>query len=70
MLYRNLNFFIILQGLDLRPQHFHLFSNHGVGGHYHYDTEPTTVKYTAYLNVAKKLIRVDQPEIAPLFGKD
>lgn len=56
--------------LDLRPQHFHLFSNHGVGGHYHYDTAPTTVKYTAYLNVAKKLIRVDQPEVAPLFGKD
>ncbi|KAL4107359.1 hypothetical protein QTP88_017718 [Uroleucon formosanum] len=57
-------------GLDLRPQHFHLFGNHGEGGHYHHDTEPTTVKYTAYLNVAKKLIRVDQPEIAILFGKD
>jgi len=56
--------------LDLRLQHFHLFSNHGEGGHYHYDTEPTTVKYTAYLNVAKKLIRVDQPETALLFGKD
>lgn len=62
--------FSILQGLDLRPQHFHLFGNHGEGGHYHHDTEPTTVKYTAYLNVAKKLIRIDQPEIALLFGKD
>jgi len=70
MSYQNLNFFITLQDLDLRPQHFHLFSNHGVGGHYHYDTAPTTVKYTAYLNVAKQLIRVDQPEVAPLFGKD
>jgi len=47
-----------------------MFGNHGEGGHYHHDTEPTTVKYTAYFNVAKKLIRVDQPEIALLFGKD
>lgn len=50
-----------LQGLDLRPQHFHLFSDHGVGGHYHYDTEPTTIKYTAYLKVAKNLIKIDHP---------
>ncbi|VVC31574.1 Domain of unknown function DUF1907 [Cinara cedri] len=56
--------------LDLRPQHFHLFSQHGLGGHYHYDTEPATIKYTAYLNVAKTLIRVDQPEQAISFGKD
>lgn len=59
-----------LQGLDLRLQHFHLFSEHGSGGHYHYDTEPATIKYIAYFNVAKNLIRVDQPEVAISFGKD
>lgn len=59
-----------LQDLDLRPQHFHLFSQHNQGGHYHYDTEPTTIKYTAYFNVAKTLIRVDQPDVAIQFGKD
>jgi len=47
-----------------------LFSQHGSGGHYHYDTEPTTIKYTAYFNIAKNLIRVDQPKIALSFGKD
>ncbi|XP_025416016.1 ester hydrolase C11orf54 homolog isoform X2 [Sipha flava] len=57
-------------GLDLRPQHFHLFSDHGFGGHYHYDTEPITIKYTAYLNVAKNLIRIDQPKKSLSFGKD
>ncbi|XP_050428748.1 ester hydrolase C11orf54 homolog [Adelges cooleyi] len=58
-------------GLDLRPQHFHSFSEHGAGGHYHYDTDPTTIKYTAYLNVARHIYRVDQPaEGVVLFGKD
>ncbi|XP_050534413.1 ester hydrolase C11orf54 homolog isoform X3 [Daktulosphaira vitifoliae] len=49
-------------GLDLRLQHFHLYSEHGVGGHYRCDTEPATIKYTAYLNVANNLYRVDQPD--------
>ncbi|XP_050535250.1 ester hydrolase C11orf54 homolog [Daktulosphaira vitifoliae] len=57
-------------GLDLRPQHFHLFSEHGAGGHYHYDTQPATIKYTAYLNLAKNLYRVDQPIDGVSFGKD
>lgn len=64
------NIYFILQGLDLRPQHFHLFSEHGQGGHYHYDTEPDTIKYTAYLSVAKNLIRIDQPDKVLSFGKD
>lgn len=61
---------ITFQGLDLRPQHFHLFSEHGAGGHYHYDTQPATIKYTAYLNLAKNLYRVDQPIDGVSFGKD
>lgn len=59
-----------MQGLDLRPQHFHLFGDDTSGGHYHYDTAPTSIKYTAYLNVAKNLIRIDQPKVSVAFGKD
>jgi hypothetical protein len=43
-------------------QHFHVFSDHGSGGHYMNDVEPATIKYTAYFNIAKNFIRVDQPE--------
>ncbi|XP_025421115.1 ester hydrolase C11orf54 homolog [Sipha flava] len=50
-------------GLDMMPlQHFHVFSDHGSGGHYMNDVEPATIKYTAYFNIAKNFIRVDQPE--------
>lgn len=51
-----------MQGLDLRPQHFHLSGDDTSGGHYYYYTEPTTIKYTAYFNVAKNLIKIDQPK--------
>lgn len=47
-----------------------MFSNHGSGGHYLYDTQPTTIKYTAYLNVAKIFIRIDQPDVPFSFRKD
>ncbi|KAL8562084.1 hypothetical protein ACOMHN_031855 [Nucella lapillus] len=48
-------------GLDLRVEHFHCFSEHGQGGHYHYDTTPNEVVYRAYFNVAEFLYRIDQP---------
>ena len=32
-------------GLDLRIEHFHCFSDHNQGGHYHYDTTPQDVRY-------------------------
>ncbi|XP_039292465.1 ester hydrolase C11orf54 homolog isoform X2 [Nilaparvata lugens] len=57
-------------GMDLRVQHFHSFSLHGEGGHYHYDTTPDSVEYLAYLNMAGELIRIDRPEVTHQFGRD
>lgn len=51
-------------GLDLRMEHTHCFSQHGEGGHYHYDTTPEEVEYEAYLNTAKILYRIDQPAVS------
>ncbi|KAG9201887.1 hypothetical protein G6514_005304 [Epicoccum nigrum] len=48
-------------GLDLRIEHTHCFSDHGEGGHYHYDTTPKDVQYEAWFNVAKILYRIDRP---------
>ncbi|XP_076473127.1 ester hydrolase C11orf54 homolog [Babylonia areolata] len=48
-------------GLDLRVEHFHCFSDHGQGGHYHYDTTPGEVGYRAYFSIAELLYRIDQP---------
>uniref|UniRef100_A0A224XTZ3 DUF1907 domain-containing protein n=1 Tax=Panstrongylus lignarius TaxID=156445 RepID=A0A224XTZ3_9HEMI len=56
--------------LDLRVHHFHSFSNHGEGGHYHYDTTPETVEYLGYFNLGQTLYRIDQPEKKQYFGKD
>lgn len=48
-------------GLDLRIEHTHCFSDHGEGGHYHYDTTPENVQYEAWFNVAEVLYRIDRP---------
>lgn len=48
-------------GYDLRDEHFHCFSMHGQGGHYHYDTTPEEVEYRGYFTVAESIYRVDQP---------
>uniref|UniRef100_A0ABD2WP08 DUF1907 domain-containing protein n=1 Tax=Trichogramma kaykai TaxID=54128 RepID=A0ABD2WP08_9HYME len=56
--------------LDLRVQHFHSFSHHGEGGHYHIDTTPNDVEYLGYFNVGEVLYRVDQPPNPLQFGKD
>ncbi|KAJ8118826.1 hypothetical protein OPT61_g288 [Boeremia exigua] len=48
-------------GLDLRIEHTHCFSDHGEGGHYHYDTTPEDVEYNAWFNVAEVLYRIDRP---------
>ncbi|OXU19862.1 hypothetical protein TSAR_003978 [Trichomalopsis sarcophagae] len=56
--------------LDLRVQHFHSFSHHGEGGHYHIDTTPDTVEYLGYFNLGEVLYRVDKPPVALQFGKD
>ncbi|XP_054256988.1 ester hydrolase C11orf54 homolog [Macrosteles quadrilineatus] len=47
--------------MDMILQHFHSFSQHGEGGHYHYDTTPATVEYTAYFNLAELAVHVDKP---------
>lgn len=54
--------------LDLRLQHFHSFSKHGHGGHYHYDTTPESVEYEGYFNVGSRIIRIDRPEVSFLYA--
>lgn len=56
--------------LDLRLQHFHSFSRHGEGGHYHIDTTPDIVEYEGYFNVGEKIVRVDKPVNTHKFGRD
>ncbi|XP_055624610.1 ester hydrolase C11orf54 homolog [Toxorhynchites rutilus septentrionalis] len=56
--------------LDLRLQHFHSFSKHGEGGHYHIDTTPDIVEYEGFFNVGEKIIRVDKPVHTHKFGRD
>lgn len=48
-------------GMDLRVEHFHCFSDHGQGGHYHYDTTPNEVEYRGYFMLADYVYRIDQP---------
>ncbi|XP_076265226.1 ester hydrolase C11orf54 homolog [Rhynchophorus ferrugineus] len=55
--------------LDLRGQHFHSFSTHGEAGHYHNDTTPDEAEYLGYFNLAKELIRIDQPVETHNLGK-
>jgi len=50
--------------LDLRLQHFHSFSKHGKGGHYHYDTTPEDVEYEGYFNISTRIIRIDKPLVS------
>lgn len=57
-------------GLDLRVQHFHSFSHHGEGGHYHNDTTPDTAEYLAYFNLGQSIIRVDAPIETHHIGRD
>ncbi|XP_003702672.1 ester hydrolase C11orf54 homolog [Megachile rotundata] len=56
--------------VDLRVQHFHSFSHHGEGGHYHIDTTPETIEYLGYFNLGTTLYRIDQPTTKVQFGKD
>ncbi|XP_015519105.2 ester hydrolase C11orf54 homolog [Neodiprion lecontei] len=49
--------------LDLLVEHFHTFSDHGEGGHFHFDTTPDTAEYVGYFNVIETVYRVDQPPV-------
>lgn len=53
--------------LDLRLQHFHSFSTHGHGGHYHYDVTPETVEYEGYFNVGSSIVRIDRPIVGSIY---
>lgn len=49
--------------LHLRCEHFHCYSDHGQGGHYHFDTTPNNVAYKAYFNLAEAVYRIDIPDV-------
>lgn len=55
--------------LDLRIEHFHCFSEHGQGGHYHYDTTPNEVEYRGYFVLADYIYRIDQPGETTQLGR-
>lgn len=55
---------LLAQGMDLIDQHFHGFSEHGDGGHYHQDITPEIADYEAYFVVAPRVLRIDAPEPA------
>ncbi len=57
-------------GLDLRVEHTHCFSDHGEGGHYHYDTSPDEIEYEAYYCMAEEIYRIDRPEKTHQIGRD
>jgi len=57
-------------GLDLRIEHFHCFSDHGEGGHYHYDVTPDDVQYTGFFSLAEKVYRIDRPQTTHNVGRD
>jgi hypothetical protein len=47
-------------GHNLRVEHTHCFSEHGEGGHYHYDVTPETVEYEGYFTLAEEVYRIDK----------
>ncbi|XP_050663942.1 ester hydrolase C11orf54 homolog isoform X2 [Leptidea sinapis] len=57
-------------GMDLRLQHFHGYSQHGDGGHYHYDTTPAEVHYEGYFTLAGAVLRIDPPAVTHALGRD
>jgi len=48
-----------MQGLNLRMDHFHCFSEHGDGGHFHYDVTPAEAEYVGYFSIPEYMFRVD-----------
>ena len=50
-----------LNDLNLRLEHCHFYSDHGDGGHYHYDITPDIVEYDGYFILAENLHRIATP---------
>ncbi|KAI6207296.1 Ester hydrolase C11orf54-like protein [Aphelenchoides fujianensis] len=46
--------------LHLRLEHTHVFSAHGDGGHFHYDTSKDEASYVGYFKPAQMLYRIDK----------
>lgn len=46
-------------GLNLRLEHTHCYSNHNEAGHLHYDVTPETVQFEGYFSLAEKVCRID-----------
>ncbi|GMT09057.1 hypothetical protein PFISCL1PPCAC_354, partial [Pristionchus fissidentatus] len=44
----------------LRVEHTHCYSDHGDGGHYHYDTTPDEVEYEGWFAPASAVYRIDE----------
>ncbi|XP_072164066.1 ester hydrolase C11orf54 homolog [Diadema setosum] len=57
-------------GLDLRVNHTHCFSQHGQGGHYHYDMNGKTASYHGYFIPAEWMYRIDPPQHTHMVGRD
>jgi len=55
-----------LHNNNLRLEHTHFFSDHGEGGHYHYDITPETVEYEGYFVPCKSLYRIGRPQPNPM----
>uniref|UniRef100_UPI003590205B ester hydrolase C11orf54 homolog isoform X2 n=1 Tax=Myxine glutinosa TaxID=7769 RepID=UPI003590205B len=47
--------------LSLRLEHVHCFGPHGLGGHYHCDVTPRSVRYHGYFIPAREIYRIDRP---------
>jgi len=54
-----------LEKLGLRMEHTHFWSDHGEGGHYHYDLTPDEVVYDGYFVPAEEAYRIGPPQIDP-----
>ena len=61
---------LLFQDLDLRLEHTHCFSDHGEGGHYHWDTTPEEVKYIGYFVPAQDVYRLGRPKSTHNVGRD
>ncbi|XP_033219957.1 ester hydrolase C11orf54 homolog [Belonocnema kinseyi] len=44
--------------LQFSPYHFHSFSDHNAGGHYHDDVTPDEIEYLGYFTPAKVVSKV------------
>lgn len=57
-------------GLDLRVEHTHCFSHHGIAGHCYIDTTPDIAEYLGYYLPAEFVYRIDRPEMTHVVGRN